>query len=85
MDSFLSNREQLGRDPKSKKPPQLLSPGALEKLKKGKGEEPEQEVAEEHGHAGSKLQYVSEDGRVVKIVVTCSCGQVTEIDCTYDD
>jgi len=22
---------------------------------------------------------------VVKIVVTCSCGQVTELDCAYDD
>lgn len=49
---------------------------------------PEPESSEENevcGDGGSKVAYVTEDGRVTKIVVTCNCGQVTEIDCQYDE
>ncbi len=43
------------------------------------------EEAEVCGEGGSKVAYVSEEGRVTKIVVTCACGQVTEIDCKYEE
>jgi hypothetical protein len=32
---------------------------------------------------GTRVQTIVERGRVTKIVVTCSCGKVTELDCTY--
>jgi hypothetical protein len=32
-----------------------------------------------------KVQTVEEDGVVKKIIVTCSCGEVTEIHCDYGD
>ena len=84
MDNFLSGRERIGGVPKPKDEAQLLPPGALQKLQ---GEpDPEKTVSSEcEGDGGSKVQYVSQDGQVVKIVVTCACGQVTEIDCRYEE
>lgn len=84
MDSYLSDREQLGKTPKPKAPAQLQPPA------KGLGELslPEAEDAERKetcGEGGSKVAYVTEAGRVTKIVVTCQCGQVTEIDCKYEE
>ncbi len=35
-------------------------------------------------HTSSVVEYVEEEGVVKKIVVKCSCGKVTEIDCVYD-
>ncbi len=83
MDSYLSGRENLGDTPKPKEEPNLLPPQALEKLEPP--ENPEARLEEEDGTEGSKVQYITEDGRVTKIVVTCNCGQVTEIDCQYSD
>lgn len=42
------------------------------------------QLEEVTGESGSRVSYVTEDGRVKKIVVTCACGQVTEIDCKYE-
>jgi hypothetical protein len=36
------------------------------------------------GHE-KKVETVEEEGVVKKIVVRCSCGEVTEIDCRYGD
>lgn len=84
MDSYLSGREQLGESKKSKDSMQLSSPS------EGFGQLaiPPSEDAQESevcGEGGSKVAYVTEEGRVTKIVVTCNCGQVTEIDCSYED
>ncbi|MDQ8185962.1 hypothetical protein [Pelagicoccus sp. SDUM812002] len=84
MDSYLSGREQLGE---SKKKKDSLN---LPAVSQGFGQlaAPESEDHEENevcGEGGSKVAYVSEDGRVTKIVVTCNCGQITEIDCKYED
>ena len=84
MDSYLSGREQLGESKKSKDSMKL--PAVSQGF--GKLAAPESENVEESevcGDGGSKVSYVSEDGRVTKIVVTCNCGQVTEIDCSYDE
>lgn len=35
------------------------------------------------GEHGTKVQTVVERGRVTKIIVTCTCGKVTEIACQY--
>ena len=39
---------------------------------------------EDKGEGGSRVSYITEEGRVSKIVVTCSCRQITEIDCDYE-
>ncbi len=83
MDNFLSGREQLGDQPKPKEEETLLPEGALEKLQLPENEG-ECQVEESEGESGSRVAYVTEEGRVTKIVVTCSCGQVTEIDCAYE-
>ncbi|MCH6255849.1 hypothetical protein MLD52_04775 [Puniceicoccaceae bacterium K14] len=82
MDSFLSGREHLGEKPKAKE--QLsLAPQPLDALQESDVDD-SSELAEVCGESGTKVQYVSEAGRVVKILVTCNCGQVTEIDCKYE-
>ena len=83
MDSYLSGRENLGDSPKAKDDASLLPPQALEKLQAPPDNEVQME--EQEGQAGSKVHYVTEEGRVTKILVTCSCGHVTEIDCSYSD
>lgn len=84
MDSYLSGREQLGDSKKSKIPLPLSAPsGGFGQLAMPPSED--QEEAELCGEGGSKVAYVTESGRVTKIVVTCNCGQVTEIDCNYDE
>lgn len=35
------------------------------------------------GHAGVNVETVREGDKVVRIVVTCSCGERIEIDCLY--
>lgn len=35
------------------------------------------------GEHGTRVQTVVERGRVTKIIVTCTCGKVTEIACQY--
>lgn len=85
MDNFLSGREHLGDSPKPKDEAALVSPEVLEKLKSGEITAPNTEVKEEQGKCGSKVEYLSENGQVTKIIVTCSCGQVTEIDCEYEE
>lgn len=84
MDSYLSGREQLGDSKKNKLFMQLAQPDEAF----GELAAPESENAQQHevcGEGGSKVSYVTEDGRVSKIVVTCNCGQVTEIDCKYEE
>lgn len=82
MDNFLSGREHVGETPKAKPQVQLASPEVLQALNAPTAEEAE--LQEECGEGGSKVQYLMDDGRVSKIVVTCACGQVTEIDCSYE-
>lgn len=84
MDSYLSGREQLGESKKAKDSMQLSAPaGGFGQLAPPESEN--QEESEVCGEGGSKVAYVSENGKVTKIVVTCNCGQVTEIDCKYEE
>lgn len=43
-------------------------------------DDPDSSVRE---HAASKVEYIEHQGVVNKIIVTCGCGEVTEIDCFY--
>ncbi|MBC2606027.1 hypothetical protein [Pelagicoccus albus] len=84
MDSYLSGREQLGESKKSKDSFKLMASGdSFGQLSSPPAEDREEK--ESCGEGGSKVSYVTEGGRVTKIVVTCNCGQVTEIDCQYED
>lgn len=84
MDSYLSGREHLGESKKSKDSLQISAPSdGLEQLARPPAEDRSEN--EECGEGGSKVSYVTEEGRVTKIVVTCKCGQVTEIDCQYEE
>lgn len=83
MDSYLSGRERLGDSPKAKESPQLKPSSALGDLVLPQAGDTE--LNEDCGEGGSRVAYVTEAGRVTKIVVTCKCGQVTEIDCRYEE
>ena len=37
----------------------------------------------ETGDHGTRIETVVERGRVTRLIVTCTCGNVTEIDCRY--
>jgi hypothetical protein len=83
MDSFLSGREHVGDQPKPKEPSPDAPKGALGDFQLQQAMENGQ-LEEVTGESGSRVSYVMEEGRVKKIVVTCSCGQVTEIACKYE-
>lgn len=38
---------------------------------------------EEHEHDAPQIDLVEENGRIEKIIVTCSCGRRTELECSY--
>ncbi len=82
MDSYLSGRERVGDLPKAKEPT-LLGPKPLGELVPPPSHD--SALHEDHGEAGSRVAYITENGRVTRIVVTCACGQVTEIDCRYEE
>jgi len=44
---------------------------------------PVQQNQEEHGEHGTRVETVMEHGRVTRLIVTCTCGNVTEIECRY--
>ncbi|MBT3483143.1 MAG: hypothetical protein HN457_17110 [Opitutales bacterium] len=83
MDSFLSGREHVGDQPKPKEETPSTSKGVLGDFQLQQAIENAQ-LEEVTGEAGSRVSYVMEEGRVQKIVVTCACGQLTEIDCKYE-
>jgi len=84
MDSYLTGREKLGGDQKPKGGSSIVPQSVLQKLK-APVDETETEACSDQGEAGSQVEYVTRDGRVSRIVVTCACGQVTEIDCEYEE
>lgn len=83
MDSFLSGREEVGDQPKAKDHSVENPEGVLSDFQLQQAMENAQ-LEEISGDSGSRVSYVTEEGRVKKIVVTCACGQVTEIDCKYE-
>ena len=84
MENFLSGRENLGDQPKQSKAKSPERPGLGQEWEELSQESEDAVLNEEKGEGGSRVSYVTEEGRVTKIVVTCACGQVTEIDCDYE-
>ncbi|MCH8473755.1 MAG: hypothetical protein LAT55_00825 [Opitutales bacterium] len=54
------------------------------KIQQGKNSAKSGGPEEDSGKKKPKVQVVDEDGIVKKIRVTCSCGELIEIDCSYD-
>ena len=84
MDNFLSGREHLGDQPKQSQAHSRKRTGLNQELANITPESEDVVLNEEKGEGGSRVSYITEEGRVTKIVVTCSCGQITEIDCDYE-
>lgn len=84
MENFLSGRENLGDKTKQSKAKSRERSGLSQEWEEISQGSEEAVLNEEKGDGGSRVSYITEDGRVTKIVVTCACGQVTEIDCDYE-
>lgn len=56
----------------------------LKRKKSASDESSAEETGEHQSSCEPSVQTVEEDGVVKRIIVTCSCGAVTEIDCQYD-
>ncbi len=84
MDNFLSGRENLGDQPKQSDGQSRKRAGLDQEFADITPESEDAVLNEGKGEGGSRVSYITEEGRVTKIVVTCSCGQVTEIDCDYE-
>lgn len=84
MENFLSGREHLGDQPKQSQAQRRKRKGLNEGFANMTPESEDVVLKEDKGEGGSRVSYITEEGRVSKIVVTCSCGQITEIDCDYE-
>jgi hypothetical protein len=84
MEDFLTGREVISR-PDSGQPVS----GAAVTLPPLEHPSPAQTVSEtpspqhETGAHGTRVETVVERGRVTRLIITCTCGNVTEIDCRY--
>jgi hypothetical protein len=74
MKSFLSDRPRVPAPGSPREAPSALSPGRAPSAPACSADAP--------GRSAS-VETVREGDRVVRIVVTCACGERTEIDCLY--
>jgi hypothetical protein len=84
MEDFLKGREVVSRS----NPPETAasSTATLPPLDQAEPAEPPQPVAksqQDTGEHGTRVETVVEHGRVTRLIVTCTCGNVTEIECRY--
>jgi hypothetical protein len=76
MNSFLQGKKTLAAD-SLRPPPQFAAPAThCSKLAPG----PSPAVS---GAQGAHVEVVKEGDKVVRLVVTCTCGERVEIDCLY--
>ncbi len=78
MQSYLKDREQFTPGTKSTPARQAISPLAKVSLSKS-GSSSHKE------HGCPEVKCIKHGDRVTRIIVTCSCGEVIEIDCVYPD
>ena len=84
MDDFLIGREVISRsnpDQTASEAPVTLPP--LEHASPGLSGPEIASAQSETGAHGTRVETVVERGRVTKLIITCTCGNVTEIDCRY--
>lgn len=85
MDDFLKGREVITRPSSG-----TINPGSTSTLPPlSSSSHPQAPAApvtpngEETGEHGTRVETIMERGRVTRLIVTCSCGTVTEIECRY--
>lgn len=84
MEDFLKDREVISRstsEPGSAAPVATLPP--LDHVEPAAPVRPVAQSQEETGEHGTRVETVVEKGRVTRLIVTCTCGNVTEIECRY--
>lgn len=84
MEDFLKGREVISRPPSEQGA--TASVATLPPLNHPAPAAPSRPVArsqEETGEHGTRVETVVEHGRVTRLIVTCTCGTVTEIECKY--
>lgn len=59
-------------------------PVAMKRVQRTAAQKATAPAKDEARHEKS-VETVEEDGIITKIIVTCSCGEVTEIECEYGD
>jgi hypothetical protein len=84
MDDFLIGREVVSRTESDQTAPEAtVTLPPLEQASPGlSGPETASPQCETGAH-GTRVETVVEGGRVTRLIVTCTCGNVTEIDCRY--
>lgn len=70
MKSFLQGKKSLDDTP-------LRAPAAVPALRRMAGPAT---PAENHG---TQVEVIKEGDKVVRLIITCSCGERTEVDCIY--
>jgi len=86
-----SPMKPVSADAGSNSPFAPIQSSSMEPANRGtRGEGPhsggsEPAVDEDAGHSvdGASVRAVMERGRITKLIVTCSCGKVTEVACSY--
>ena len=84
MDDFLIGREVVSRSDSGATAPENAV--TLPNVGRTSPESSEPEMCapqSETGANGSRIETVVERGRVTRLIVTCNCGNVTEIECRY--
>ena len=75
MKSFLSGRAQISGS--------SLQPLANAIPKPGAGLTPHAHGKDNGASAGATVQCIKQGDQVVRLIVTCTCGEKIEIDCLY--
>ncbi|MEZ5278631.1 MAG: hypothetical protein R3F07_19780 [Opitutaceae bacterium] len=85
MDDFLKGREVITRSSSG-----TVSSGVASTLPPLSSDDrpstpatPAPRHREETGEHGTRVETIMERGRVTRLIVTCTCGTVTEIECRY--
>ena len=84
MEDFLKGREVVTRPANEKggtAPVATLPP--LDQAEPSAPVPPVAQDQDETGEHGTRVETVVENGRVTRLIVTCTCGNVTEIECRY--
>lgn len=84
MDDFLIGREVISRtDSGATAPENAVTLPTLEQTPSAPSGPEVCAPQDETGAHGTRIETVVESGRVTKLIVTCTCGNVTEIECRY--
>jgi hypothetical protein len=70
MKPFLHGKKSIGATP-------LRAPVVITALHRGSG------PVASGDHSGPNVEVIKEGDKVVRLIVTCGCGERTEVDCIY--